>query len=143
MTIPEEATIRAMDGKTLTGLAWAIGLAPTRVEPLPGQEASFGLFLYDSPRRLNYTLLELWQPHADLAQADAVFRQLRALGWDTHVQYFVEEGRGKVWALQQTGESSGHGSVVPWQRETGEAEALLRCACLALASERQKEHPDD
>ena len=105
-----------LDGPALTLLAWELGLAPQHWTPI------------DKP----------WRPHEDLAQADAVFRGLRAHGWNTAVEWYAPGAFGDI--------SASHGShmiKITWgsgEDETSEPLALLRCAVLARASEEETTH---
>jgi hypothetical protein len=68
ITIPSEDAIRAMDGATLTELAWALEAHPALRCPL--SDEGIARFL-PGP----------WEPYQCLAQAEVVFRDLRAQGW--------------------------------------------------------------
>ena len=126
MVMPEE--IRTMDGPALTRLAVTLGLAPE------------GSSLYD--QRGAVVIREAggnhysWIPHADLAQADAVFRQLRARGWRIDASSTQDSGGCSVLLKQQ------HAIVVWWGENYADTEplALLRCACLAAASAEEDTH---
>ena len=118
MPTPDE--IRVFDGPALTKLAWRLGLAPPGAWPWPYDVPSMGV---DGA---------CWEPHLALAQADAVFRCLRARGWTTSVAWFADDRQhGDVFAATQ-----GRAVGVHWPRDVPtEALALLRCAVLARASE--------
>lgn len=124
--------IRALDGPALTRLAWELGLAPA------GASVAGGLVWFSSEAWETHT----WTPHANLAQADAVFRQLRALGWDTFQGYDAQHQWAWVTAwkvrLLATIEEK-------WQEPNAGAEslALLRCAVQAVASEAEENKPHD
>lgn len=115
-----------MQGPELARLAFQLGLAPSYVS----QDANG--FLFDGR-------VGEWQPHRKLAQADAVFRQLRnrPTGWlfsNTWVPGARRlERQGYVEIITRTQHQGAH------YGESGaeEAYALLLCAVLALASSRE------
>ena len=130
--MPTQDEIRQMDGVALARLAWDLGLASEDVEP----DTAGLLYWYQDAQ--DQHRWKMWFPHDNLAQADAVFRQLRARGWSTFV----------IWALGDYGGYDGEveacpppslmhrGSImVSFATPDTEALALLRCACLAAASE--------
>jgi hypothetical protein len=112
-----------MEGTALDRLAWDLGLAPA---------------LYDAygPGFWHRLTGERWEPHTHLVQADAVFRQLRVLGWDTHVQYFAQTGCGQVGAWKRDEKNVLLGQLLQWHGDaTQEAHALLLVSVLAVSRE--------
>ena len=123
-----------MDGPALTRLAWELGLAPKEVGTI-GHKVLAYLTALTVPQIA-------WQPHMDLTQADAVFRQVRQRGWTTSVAF----GYGGFAQSGMVHATKAGLDRVPTEREDflcpghvggeeTEALALLRCACLAAASE--------
>ncbi len=133
--------VRALDGPALTHRAWHLGLAPLRTgaRPLVAWEGSHGeVFLATDD---GYSV---WEPHVDLAQADAVFRRLRAQDWETQVTWFPWSSYGLVSVVRRTREGQfitarsttfvlpGEQRQLPDELVThNEAHALLLCAVLA------------
>ena len=129
--------IRAMDGLALTRAAFQLGLAPEGTEAYCAGQ----LLVYGPPGAKRD-----WHPHADLDQANAVFRRLRARGWR-----IVQDSTPDLDGLQD--EAGGHCLAsravrdvhLTWwctpprpdaDMEPSEAMALLRVSVLAAASER-------
>ena len=122
-------TSPTIEGRALTRLASRAGLAPPYVL---GDKVDTG---YDDPCFWVVDHWEPWEPHVNLSQAEAVFRQLRDLGWVTQLSYHPVTGMGTVHALE--------GPVIVGRKITchfgrgcgdSEALALLRCAVLAVCS---------
>lgn len=130
MTIYTETDIRSMDDATLTQLAYDLGLAPASVSP-------YGTDLWICEQEAGP-----WEPSRNLAQAEALFRQLRARGWITRNTFDPSEHRGSVTVMRpdtepgtadlQTMCSAGYAT------EREEARALVLVSVLALASEQQQ-----
>jgi hypothetical protein len=116
-----------MDGATLARLAHILGLAPDSVQPFCGIDD----FLYD------YGARQPWEPHIDLAQADAVLRTLRAYGWSI----LQEWDGGRACGIVEVTWGAPQGDAVPRayacanHRGHDEAHALLLVACLARAAQ--------
>ena len=122
--LPDLDTLRACDGATLTEMAWQLGLAPASVEPIDG-------LFWDR------SAVDWWAPHLTLPEADAVWRRLRNLGWqlsNTWRPAFPPDLQGHLEAAKASLYIDVHYAA---EEETM---ALLRCAVLALATEREKEH---
>lgn len=134
--IPEEATIRALDGDALARLAILLGLAPDGTKYM---EVAHGYYTDTTTPTRQWVR---WEPHTDIAQADAVLRKLRQYGWMLRVFSIAHWGRVEA-------EDDGHVKhLAEWdtdnQREdTSEAMALLRCACLARAAQLRGVALDD
>jgi hypothetical protein len=128
--MPTPDVIRVLDGPELTKLAFQLGLggATRKYVGKAGTRLAAPAAEDD--------LLDLWEPHENLAQADAVFRSLRARGWTTSVCWFADDRQaGEVWAGTQ-----GRRAVsVAWTGDdpAAEARALLLCTCLAVASAQE------
>ena len=123
MMTPE--AIRQMDGPALCVLAYTLGLAPK------------GAWLGWPSAGDVCANRDLWRPHHDLAQADAVFRQLRARHLSCYTEYWGTAGNGKltVYANDRGGRLLAAQMWGPGVLESSEALALLRCAVLAVVSE--------
>lgn len=130
--------IRVLDGPALTRLAFELGLTPESPDRFYPTKDAYATFMLHGQ-------WYAWRPHADLAQADAVFRSLRLRGWHIHHYSAQEESVGQV-VFVGTCEVSNLDHVKHltfWSTAAGndrriersEALALLRCACLAVASE--------
>lgn len=125
-------TIRALDGPALTGLAVTLGLAPEGTELWPNSDEP-----YDCSARA------CWTPHISISQADAVFRALRARDGDWHTLNLARKDASFVSAGQWRGSLSS-ATRDRWidvayggAGQDTECVALLRVACLAVASERE------
>jgi hypothetical protein len=135
LTTLTETEIRALDGPALTRLAWELGLAPDDVAARGN-----GSLVFRIDGRYGYMLSGDWQPHLNLAQADAVFRGLRELGWATTVIHDERGGIVHTYPLPRKN------PAMAWQADfyipDEEAAAILRCAVLAAWSTQQpKETP--
>lgn len=117
--------IRALSGPQLTRLAWGLGLAPAAT-----REAEGVLWVHDGPWRC-------WEPHVHLGQADAVFRQLRARQYRTMNEWYPQAQIGLLNGQHYVNEQAESRDIQVWYgaENDPEALALLRCACLAVASE--------
>lgn len=106
-----QSAIRSLDGGTLRGLAYDLGLAPRWVTLKDG------------------SIKHVWQPQEDLAQAEEVFRGLRARGFSTSVVWWADyRQHGEVWASTIMRSVS-----VQWPIQVvSESHALLLCAVLAV-----------
>jgi len=116
--MPSPDDIRAMDGTALTRLAFDLGLHGLHGSSFTYEEVAVHT---RSP----------WAPHVNLAQADAVFRQLRARGWMTSILWDAADPRFSTvsaWTAQEC-------FTERFTTTAEEALALLRCAVLAVASE--------
>ena len=125
---PLTTDLYALNGPALTRLAYALHLAPG------GTRQAGARFLMPCPSAADLFLP--WCPHADLAQADAVFRQLRAHGFETMTQARERRGVCQAWSLDTTEPII----LREWtldspcaHQERSEAMALLRVTVLALA----------
>jgi hypothetical protein len=82
---------------------------------------------------------DLWQPHEDLAQADAVFRALRARGWQTVNNY--AQGHPFVaviqWRSQEHPRQRRYDVDYDQPGQPREAQALLLVSVLAVASDQE------
>ena len=79
-----------------------------------------------------------WEPHTNLPQADAVFRHLRAVGFET-VLTFYPQMRPPMGTIQVAGYPEGLLSTMQWEENletSGEAHALLLASVLAVARRR-------
>lgn len=112
-----EEEIRGADGPALDRMASTLGLGPSALKHFGATK------LYDVVAE------KLWEPHYDIAQADAVFRQLRARGWTTHLDWYATDTRGTTVAFIATQYFECRWGLHEW--DTQEALALLRCAVLA------------
>jgi len=126
--------IRTLDGPALTRLAHTLGLAP-HVVRYTSQGRERDNILYDPATGA------VWEPHRRLDQGDAVFRQLRQHGWKTtdHASGLHE---GVVAAVLWRTPNQPHDLSIEVQyggvvNEDSEAMALLRCAVLARAAQRE------
>lgn len=140
-TILTDAEILAMDGPTLTHLAYELGLAPD------GLDASYQHEAY-CPDCAQSTMAH-WHPHEDVQQAREIcFDRLTAHGW--FFNYYVGHGWGRIYATLPVRIDVPRRRlatrVVLWGTgeperppEPSEALALLRCACLTVALLRREE----
>jgi hypothetical protein len=117
--------IRALDGSALSTLAWELGLAPANLRAfLDGALRTGGR--HDAFHRV-------WKPHEVLAQAEAVFRQLRTRGWMLCNSWRPARCRGRqgyleaIKGLVHIGEH--------YTDATDEPLALLRVSVLAAGAE--------
>jgi hypothetical protein len=122
--------IATMNAADLTHLAFLQGLAPAGVR--------FDGVSFVVPCPTEPLLSLFWKPAEYLDQADAVFRALRAYGFETLTQ--TREGRGTclVMALHTTSPLCMREWVTDGPRvheECSEAMALLRVSVLAMAGE--------
>lgn len=113
--------ILAMDGPALVRLAWELGLAPEDVQWPPGCA-----YAYDAEEHA-------WRPWSRLAQADAVFRQLRTRGWTTACTWFGDDRQyGEAWV----GCAGARAYSVRWPTDAvRESMALLLVSVLAVVGE--------
>lgn len=125
MTTPAltPAQIEALDGPALTRLAWELGLAPQGTESKGQRILAYLTALTQPP--------VIWRPHEDVAQADAVFRGLRAHGWWTDVQGDADDG----WC-RATREGVEEEQCWPSATAPTEAHALVLVSILAVAHDR-------
>ena len=132
---PSAEEIRTLDGRRLTELAYRLGLAPAEVMAI--WEDSTKEFRGCWYRNQHGEPLRLWDPATDLAQADAVFRQLRARHLSCYIEYWGTTGNGKltVYANHGGGRLLATQLWGPGVLESSEALALVRCAVLAVVSE--------
>lgn len=122
---PEQ--IRQLDGPILTRLAWELGLAPSGAD-LWGDE------MYDFSGR------ELWEPHRNLVQADAVFRRLREYGWEIGSTSRKSGGHCRAWQITYDGESLW--CTWPWDgKEQSEAHALLLVSVMTRTRFQEGDRP--
>jgi hypothetical protein len=133
--MPSPDEIRALDGPALTRLAWEWGMAPSDVVPVDSPvHAPMFAVKCQSPGLHTFWLP--WAPSTDLAQADAVFRQLRARGWYCGTTWDPTGATTQVNVWHPSVGRQSHIAVrYGWEGENHEALALLRCAVLAVASE--------
>ncbi len=118
--------ILAMDGPALTRVAWELRLAPEGIA-----------LWFDMP--YNFAARLLWEPHLDVDQANQVFRQLRARGWYCETSWSPRGATTQVNVWHPPSVLQSH-IVCRYGQEgqDSEALALLRCACLAVASQQQE-----
>lgn len=141
---PEE--IRALTGEQLTALAYELSLMPdlTAQGRIVRQEEG-GLWITTNTRGIRQ-VFGRWEPHANLAQSREVFFDgLRALGWVVAYQCGLERGVVRASILHLGRHVAAYWGVwgdpeTPIERS--ETMALLRCAVLAVASERPQETPE-
>ena len=121
----ESIRIRAMDGPTLTQMAFDLGLAP--------EGSTVYKHHYGTCILLDEDYGQRWEPHENLQQSEAVFRRLRTKGWHCARSYSPHSGavscaRGPIYDSHVTiTVHFGLGCA------DTEAMALLRCAVLAMA----------
>lgn len=118
--------LRAMDGSALTRLAWELGLAPESVTTHPLDVYGSGKCYINGDERAP------WEPHTNLAQADAVFRSLRTRGWSTAAYWFQAGTYGHT----QAHRAGGYGSLYWGEGDdiASEPHALLLTSVLAVTS---------
>lgn len=119
--------IYALGGPALTQVAYTLGLAPPDAQMYRAGEA----WLVGPGGAYQH-----WQPHTNIAHAEAGLRMLRVDGWRTRVSGGSEDG--EAYAEKRIGEGrQDYARVrVGWPVEAPtEALALLLCAVLAAASE--------
>lgn len=138
MTIPDDATIRQLDGPALTRLALALALAPTGFIT-----CGHDIFLQTDLPGISR---QSWRPHTNVTQARALFFDTMGARWKYCVGYYPGEPPGLVRLCDGP-----HTFDEPFCRETcpfcrepchchqSEAMALLRCACRARAAQRREE----
>ena len=129
--IPCLDTLRTCDGPRLARIAWCLGLAPTMTAL-----TNDGLY--------NVLHACSWKPHVNLAQADTMLRMLRERGWCTQLYWdaFLEK-QGFVQMSRYDHAANDYPEI---EVETSfgkgctddESTAILRCAVLAVATERQQ-----
>lgn len=90
-----------MDGPMLTRYALGLGLFAAVDDP--GQTVAVDIVTGDVSYFPPGDGETVWRPHADLAQADAVFRSLRARGWSTSDEWYGTLGYGVVLARKVFG----------------------------------------
>lgn len=122
--MPTPEAIRALDGPALDFLAYTLGLAPARL-PAGISSAWFAT--------------HAWHPHTILRQADAVFRRLRARGWNTSHEYhqiapcyIPQIKRGGCGCVAAYHPATGAHLFAQYRDEAQEAHALLLVSVLAL-----------
>jgi hypothetical protein len=126
---PDAAAIRQLDAAGLTLLAHQLGLSPEGAALWPETA-----WVYDFGAGVP------WEPCVHLSQADAVFRGLRARGWNTRASYEHVIDQGGDYA---GGEVEAYGcehchkpsASAAWRSrdgEAGEARALLLVAVLVV-----------
>ena len=134
--LPSAEEIRTLDGRRLTELAHRLGLAPENVMTVwdDSMNASLGCWYHNHRGEP----LRLWDPATDLAQADTVFRQLRVRHLSCYSEYWGTTGNGKltVYANHGGGRLLATQLWGPGMLESSEALALVRCAVLAVCSEK-------
>lgn len=123
--------IRALDGPGLTQLAFTLGLAPC--DPVGRPYFSAYTFPHSGKTIYHDAAGEVWEPDRFLAQADAVFRQLRARGWMLCNSWRPARCVGRQGYLEAINGLVHIGEHYTDARD--EPLALLRCAVLAVASE--------
>ena len=122
MTIPDDNTIRQLDGPALTRLAYDLGLAPA------------GATLWNEQP---YAHRDFWEPHKDVSQARALFFGISGL-W----KLYSQGTRGTAGEVHLKDEYGTELAGVSWglgSDEPSEALALLRCACRARAAQLREE----
>lgn len=125
MVSPEQ--IRALDGPALTRLAYQLGLAPEgSMDGWPGPEDI-------------YANRDIWEPYRNIEEADVVFRALRPREWDLFQGYDASQQFGWVTAFKARASQTWE---CQWRMRDASDEplALLRCAVLAVASEKETPH---
>jgi hypothetical protein len=123
--------MRTMDGPTLTRCAHQLGLAPAEVWWDAASAGEVSGPCYQDHHGTLCPNSQPWEPHVDLAQADAVLRKLREYGYRTYNEYFPAADVGCVNVNSQSyGTQAWYGDG----RAT-EAHALLLVACLARAAQ--------
>lgn len=136
--------IRGLDGPALTRLAWHFGLAPPGARndvDDHGIRAAGTVYLSRSRKPGAWDVDDLvpWVPDVNLPQAYDVFIHLRAHGWNTASYWYGPADYGVVEASRYR-QGAWHAHRVrfgpAWEPE---ALALLRCAVLAVASDREQE----
>ena len=137
---PSAEEIRTLDGRRLTELAYRLGLAPDNVMTVwdDGTGAFRGCWYANQ----HGDPLTPWDPATDLAQADAVFRHLRARHLSCATEYWGTTGNGKLMVYANHRGTRLLAAQVwgPGVLESSEALALVRCACLAVVSEEEDAH---
>lgn len=132
-----EAELRAIDGPTLTRLAWDLGLAPPYATVDEEDPAMYRVPLFPEAPGYDWGW---WEPHENVAQADAVFRSLRDRGWDTDIQWWQHGEESLVTAHKRDAQNK----LMLCQEKFGaegepcEAITLLRCAVLAVWHDRKE-----
>lgn len=116
-----------MDGEALRDLAFALGLAPAGVYLADWHGRR--LYLHDGAPH--------WEPQTTLAQADAVFRQLRVRGWTTAHSWYTQLGHGLISVRNMRAHFE---QFYGRPQDESEALGMLRCACLAAAHEAPPQH---
>ena len=123
-----EEEIRLLDGPALAQLAYEYGVAPCSAV-----RDSNGTFWAEEGAHGQWVA---WQPWEVLAQANAMFRQLRARRWNTFQGYDETYQFGHATAFKPRVSTT---RECQWQLATGErgeAYALTLCTVLAVASEQ-------
>lgn len=124
--------IRALDDADLTELAYTLGLTWSSVEPaarVPCMGTDQGWCTWDPASEMYHR----WDPVTHVAQATALFRTLRTLGWHTHLAA-SPTGSGKVFVWRDLPDRGPrYGQAFGLEGEPAEARALVLCAVLAAA----------
>lgn len=79
-----------------------------------------------------------WEPHLNVAQADAVFRQLRGRGWTTSVSWYIQMRHGMVSVRNRAQHFE---QLYGRAGDESEAMALLWCAVLAVSAAQEGHEP--
>lgn len=127
--------IRTLDAEELCALAWTLDLDPRD----PVGRRLYGWKKCHWGEAATDACGALWRPHERLAEADAVFRIIRAHGWSTSCAWFADDRQyGEAWAA--TAGNVAHSVRWPSDVPT-EAHALLLVSILCAAhddAERQE-----
>lgn len=128
-----EQELRGLDGPALTSEAFRLGLAPENVVPYKTPSLSQELFL---GFWIGQDHFERWAPDCNLAQAHAVFRQLRARNLSCYTEAWGDNGNGQIEVhSQRPGVVLVRQPYGPGFAIVSEAHALLLCAVLAVSIE--------
>lgn len=126
-----EQELRALDGPALTVEAFRQGLAPKDVQ-VDEEDAT----VYRIPLHFHewqgYFEWDFWEPHINLAQADAVLRKLREQGWGS--QQCWSPGHPQLAPGYVEVSNATHQFQAHFTTPSQEAHALLLCAVLAASA---------